>query len=180
MYIGQRNNLHLYGQGIIVTCDSVGSLLKQDSSFINVLPLVAEEKISYEIYSNSGLYYIDSVNLIFGAGVDLNRPLIEADYNFIQNCVDSIDTIGNICHVYGTRDQMLCIAAYNFVNQVFDLKKEGPVNIKKNPQIDLKNSNVQKNSSRAINLNGQIGSIKKQSNDVRILNGKLVIQQNSH
>lgn len=182
LYIGKKNELHLYNQSIIVSCDSVTSLLKLDSNFINILPPITEEKISYEIYRDSGLYYVDSVNLIFGSDVLLNKPITDTTYNFIKNCIDSIDTTGNQVHVYGTREEVLCIASKIFVKGVFDLKKEGPLNSKPIPESTLikKLRNVFKFQNKVFNLDGRVASANRLTNGVRVLDRKIMIKKSSH
>lgn len=127
LYNGVLNGLHLYNQSINVTCDSIGSILQKDDNFINLLPLIAEEKISYNIYRDSGLYYVDSSNLTFAADVFLNVELDASIYNFILTCVDSIDSTGNNVLVYGTRNEVIEIASDNRIKKITDRPEEGPV-----------------------------------------------------
>lgn len=181
LYIGLKKNLHLYNQSIIVSCDSVVSLLKQDSNFINILPLIAEEKVSYEIYKDSGLYYVDSVNLKFGAVVLLNVPINDSLIKFLSINVGSVDTTGNNCRVYGTREAMLIIAGNNLIKKVYDIKKDGPVNINKNhqskPSLYVKNKTQTHLIGKTIELNGKTCTTIKQSKSIKIINGtKRIIQ----
>lgn len=178
LYVGLRNGIHLYSQNINVSCDSVTNLLKMDGNFINLLPLIAEEKISYEIYNDTDLYYTDSIHKIFGASVGLNIPISDAVVNILKACVDSIDTTGNNCHVYGTINDMLCIAEKSIVIGVNDLKKETPMTIK----VPSKNQfNNKKKKYSALNkqviLNGRINKEGVQSNGITILKGKVNLNQ---
>lgn len=179
-YIGIRNEIHLYSQNINVTCDSVSNILKKDINFINLLPSIIEEKLSYEIYNETGLYYIDSINKIFGASVGLNVPVSDTVYNILKACVDSIDTTGNRCHVYGTRNEIICIANKCVVIGVNDIKKERPVTIKRSLKKQV--SNQRKSCSflnNQINLNGRVNTIGKQSFGITIINGKANLNQKS-
>lgn len=65
LYIGKRNGYYLYNQNINTTCDSVIRILKTDTFFVNILPLIAEEKVSSKIFHSRDLYYIDSSKNIF-------------------------------------------------------------------------------------------------------------------
>ena len=128
LYIGKRNGYHLYIQSITVLCDSVFSVFENDSNFVNVLPLIAEEKVSSNIYRDSGLYYLDSMEIVFKANVVISKAQgEEINVNdLLKTCVDSIYGSGSNTFVIGNRSQMLCIANYSWVEFVFDIKKESP------------------------------------------------------
>ena len=133
LYVGQRNAHHLYNQTINVTCDSVTALLKLDNNFLNILPLIAEEKVSENIYKDAGLYYLDSANLIFKASVVFIRNVTEEINDFLKSIVDSVEGFGSNTFVYGTRNEMLLIAGNNLVETVSDIGKEGPLYSKPSP-----------------------------------------------
>ena len=175
LYIGLKNNLHLYNQSIIVSCDSVVSLLKQDSNFINILPLIAEEKVSYEIYKDSGLYYVDSLHSIFKSSLSFTSGVPNSIYSFLKTIVDSVEGFGGNTFVYGTRDDMLLIAANKHVETVSDIKKEGPVNINNNnhskPSPYLKHKPQPHLIGKTFELNGKTCTTIKQSKSIKIING---------
>lgn len=181
LYVGKRNELHLYYQAISVSCDSVSSLLMLDSDFLNVLPLIAEEKVSYNIYRDSGLYYVDSANLIFASDVALNIVLNDSIYNFILTCVDSIDTTSNNLLVYGIRDEMLKIASDKRIKKVFDRPKEVPLNcFKSSFHFAKKSYNLLKKDYKNYNLNGRIISENNHATGIQFINGQLIINNLLH
>lgn len=146
LYIGRSNGYYLYNQNINVSCDSVVKILNGDSLFVNILPLIAEEKVSANIYNNSGINFSDSVNNIYWSGVILNTGLTSTLLDSIKACVKSFDTTGNNLKVFGTRSQMLCLAGNVNVVKVYDLQKEGP------PTMDNSRSQTIVNTLHGQNL----------------------------
>lgn len=119
----------LYYQRISVSCDSIAHVLSMDSNFINLNPFVAEEKISGDIFFERDLFYVDSQKLIFKASIIFYDPVSDDVKEYLKSCVDSVEEIGNRIWVYGDRKDMLCVASSDKVQLVFDVKREGPVNI---------------------------------------------------
>lgn len=176
LYVGKRNELQLYNQAISVSCDSVTSLLKLDSNFINVLPPVVEEKISYDIYRDSGLYYVDSTRLIFQARVVISNDIPADTLIYLKSLVDSIEGTGVNTFAFGTRDQIIAIAYSKYVLSVSDIKKEGPVNCIKTSYFFKENEiNLSDHEYTRYDLNGRIISNKQCAPRIQFINGKLII-----
>ncbi|MEA1866809.1 MAG: S8 family serine peptidase [Thermodesulfobacteriota bacterium] len=130
-YAGTFPEGRLYKINVNGRYQDVFDLLKQEETFINLIPVWVEEKIDKNILENRNLTYVDSVLKTIKATIYFYKPMEkEKIEHLLGNSVDTIifdDADEKVVHIVSTRDELLRIAEIDHVKRVSEYQEKLPL-----------------------------------------------------
>jgi len=131
-YAGTFPEGRLYKINVNGRYKDVFDILKQEETFINLIPVWLEEKIDKNILENRNLTYVDSVLKTIKATIYFYKPMEKEEIeHLLGNSVDTIifdDANEKVVHIVSTRNELLRIAKIDHVKRVSEYQKKLPLN----------------------------------------------------
>jgi len=131
-YAGTFHGGRLYKISVNGRYTDVFDILKQEKTFINLIPVWVEEKMDKNILENRNLTYVDSVSKKIKSTIYFYKPMEKEEIeHLLGNFVDTIifdEADKRVVHIISTRDELLRIAEIDYVKIVGEYQEKMPLN----------------------------------------------------